>query len=121
MRAVLALFFWVAATITQANAQLSDFPGKALFELCSRGGDNAAYLTCLMYIRGFLDGYSARQETICFPEGLTIGEAAAAFVRQWRTIEAKKGTLNMGPLAETSSAYVLTVLMKMSYPCKSSR
>ena len=34
-----------------------------------------------MYIRGFLDGYSARQETICFPENLTVGEAIAAFVR----------------------------------------
>jgi hypothetical protein len=50
-----------SATIGQVNAQPSTVTGKTLFDLCSPGGNNAATLSCAMYIRGFLDGYSARQ------------------------------------------------------------
>ena len=48
------------------KAQPSGVTGKTFFDLCSSGGNNAAFLTCLMYIM-----------TICLPEGLTTGEAAA--------------------------------------------
>jgi hypothetical protein len=119
MRLVLSLFMF-ATTFGQASAQPSGVTGKTLFDLCSSGGNNAAFLTCLMYIRRFLDGYSARETTICLPEGLTTGEATAAFVRVWRSTEAKKGASNMGPVAEASSDYAFTALM-MTYPCKPSR
>lgn len=117
MRSILALFL-CAATIGQASAQAFNFTGKKLFDLCSTGGNNAAFFSCLMYIRGFFDGYRAREETICFPENLTPGEAAAAFVRVWRSIEAKKGASNMGPVADATSDYAFTALVMAAYPCK---
>jgi hypothetical protein len=110
-----------AATISQESAQPSGTTGETLFDLCSPGGNNVATYSCAMYIRGFLDGYSARQETICFPENLTVGEAIAAFVRLWRSLEARKGAANMGPIAQAPSAYAFTVMMMDAYPCKPSR
>jgi Rap1a immunity proteins len=120
MRSILA-FFICAATVGQANAQPSGkVTGKMLFDLCSSGGANAARFSCDMYIKGFLDGYSARETKMCF-ENLTVGEAAAAFVRIWRSIEARKGAANMGPVADAPSEYAFTALMMDAYPCKPSR
>jgi hypothetical protein len=87
MKLLLGLLM-LAGSTGQATAQPSSFTGKTLFDLCSSEPNNAAYLSCVMYIKGFLDGYSARKTTICFPEGLNLGGAAAAFVRVWRSIQA---------------------------------
>lgn len=122
MKLTFALFMF-AATIGQAGAQPSQFTGKKLFDLCSsdQSKNNAQFFGCVMYARGFLDGYSARETEICLPGWLTPGEAVAAFVRVWRSIETQKGPSNMAPLAEAGSEYAFSAIMMIAYPCKPSR
>jgi len=119
MKSLLALMF--ASTIGLAAAQPSFLTGQALYDFCASAGNNAAHFTCLMYIEGFLDGYSAREAAICFPEGLTTGEVAAAFVRVWRSIETWKGAANVGPVAQAPSGHAFTSIMMAAYPCKPSQ
>ena len=113
-----------AATIGQTGAK-ADVTGKTLLDLCSapqHGNNNAMYFACVVYIQGFRDGYRAREEHICFPEKMTNGELAAAYVRLLRSAEARNGP---GPLAQTleqtPSAEAFTGTMQIAYPCKPSR
>jgi hypothetical protein len=107
------------ATIGQTGAK-ADTTGKTLLDLCSAPhvGNNAMYFACLTYINGFRDGYRSRDEQFCFPENLTNGEMAAAYVRVLRSAEARSGP---GPLAQTPSAEAFTATMMAAYPCKPSR
>jgi len=56
-----------------------------------------------MYVSGFIHGYEARGSGLCLPGNLTVGEAVAVFVRQWRSVEAQKGGVKHGAARASSS------------------
>src|SRR6516162_9700769 len=115
-RWVYAAVLICAASIGQTGAK-ADTTGKTLLDLCSapQVGNNSMFFGCLMYINGFRDGYRAREEHICFPDNLTNGEMAAAYVRVVRSAVARNGP---GPLAQMPSAEAFTGIMQIAYPCK---
>jgi hypothetical protein len=127
-RLLTALNFLACVAITEAKAQAPyHFNGKELFELCTSGQDNAAYLSCALFIRGFLAGVLTATGTgeyrdansnmsLCLPHGLGAGEAAAAFVQTWRSLERTHG--DVGPLINGDADAVLAALLMKAYPCK---
>jgi hypothetical protein len=120
---VVAIVLYVCSCGPQVSAQTATFTGKELFELCATSQrSSAAFLSCALFIRGFLAGVLVATSgsgrvgmekssmTFCLPEGLTSGEAAAAFVRTWRSIERTKGRSNITTMMTEDADVVLPVV-----------
>jgi hypothetical protein len=128
---IIMIFAATIATIAsgaEANAQKSTLTGKVLFDLCtSDQRSSTEFLSCILFIRGFLSGVNTATSgtgripknnsglSLCLPDGLSAGEAAAAFVQTWRSL---KRTGDVTPLMNEGADVVLPFLLMQAYPCK---
>jgi hypothetical protein len=111
-------------SIGPASAQKTALSGKTLFELCtSDQRSSAEFLSCILYIRGFLAGVNLATSgtgriipKLCLPDGLSAGEAAAAFVQMWRSLQRTKGDVTS--LMNEGADVVFSFLLMQAYPCK---
>ena len=113
--------------VCTAQAQAASLTGKTLFEWCVSDQRSVSYFHCVLFINGFISGYVAatllaekeyKSNELCLPSGLSAGEAAAAFVREWRSLELKKGRSSMEALKQADPDVALSLLLVQAFPCK---
>lgn len=131
-RLLTALSLLICVVTTEANAWTPGyrFNGKDLFDLCTSAQDNAAYFSCVLYLKGFLAGISIATSgtgeyrdttsnmSLCLPRKLSPGLAAAAIVQEWRSIQITKPSIGIGPLAQADADEAVSLLLMLAYPCK---
>jgi hypothetical protein len=114
--------------VCAAQAQAASLTGKRLFEWCISDQRSVAYFHCVLFINGFISGYVAatllaekeyKSNELCLPSGLSTSEAAAAFVREWRSVELKKAS-SMEALKQADTDIALSFLLTQAFPCKKS-
>lgn len=123
------LFIVAVFCVCTAQAQAASLIGKTLFEWCVSDQRSVSYFHCVLFINGFISGYVAatllaekeyKSNELCLPSGLSAGEAAAAFVQEWRSLELKKERSSMEALKQADPDVALSLLLIQAFPCKES-
>jgi hypothetical protein len=116
----------VFACTLQANARAQpSFNGKLLFDWCTADQQSEAYVYCILWISGFMNGVATAQlpqdnqtKNLCLPDGTDAHDVAAAFVKMYRSLRDKHDPDFKKRISDEAVQYVLPTLLMAAYPCK---